>query len=127
VRRLGDSAARLVFSVDTSVGALVCSATRSYLRLYHLSRPTSDFITRQLQGAIRRLPAESRYGPLRVSLTLRSRAGRILVALRVSRAGSANLRLGPLVKGAPVTVQAGYRRGRGGGTLTFRSILPRQV
>jgi hypothetical protein len=125
--RLGDSAARLVFPLDSNLGTLVCATTRSYLRLYHLSRPTSEFITRQLRGAIRRLPGKSGSRPLRVSLTLRSRAGKILVALRVPSPGRAGLRLASLARGAPLSVRAGYRPGRGGGTLTFRSVPPRQA
>jgi hypothetical protein len=125
--RLGDSTTRLAFPVDANLGPLVCAASLSFFRLVGLPRPASSFITRQLMGAIRRLPARSGARSVRVALTLSRHKGRIRAALRVSGAGAIDLRLASLTRGAPPGAEAKYRPGRGGGTLTFSSAAPRDA
>ena len=124
--RIGDSTARLALPLDVGTVSLVTGPTRSFLRLYHLPRPASDFITERLARAVSRLAVRLGTRPTRIRLTLRSRAGKVRIALRVFRAGSAPVPLAPLVKGAPPEVQAEYRPGRSGGTLSFTSAIKRE-
>ena len=121
--RLGDSGARLALPLDASLGSVVVGPMRSYLRLYRVPRSASEFISERMERAVRRLAARASPRPVRVHLTMRSRAGQLRVVLRVFCAGPRDLRLAPLTRGAPPTVKAEYRAGRRGGSLTFTAAL----
>jgi hypothetical protein len=121
---LWDSTTRLVFPVDASLGPLILGATRSHLNLYRLPRAMSGFITARLEGAIKKLSRTRHPSALRASLLLQRRGRRIRVAIRISRAGTADLRLSPLTRGAPSPVRAEYRPRRDGGTLAFTLDQP---
>jgi len=124
--QLGDSSASLVLPLDASLSALVMGPVRSYLRLYPLARSTSAFILQSVEKASRRLLRKPLARPGRVRLTLKSRQGQVQVALSVS-ATPRGARLASLTRGAPPLLQARYRAGRRGGTLTFVSLPPRGV
>ena len=124
--RLGDSSARLALPLDASLGPMVVGPIRSYLRLYHLPRSASEFISRRMERAVRHLAKKVSPCPPRVYLTMRSQAGKLRVILRVFCAGLRDLRLAPLTRGAPPSVKAEYRAGRRSGTLTFTSDLKRE-
>lgn len=124
--RIGDSTARVALPLDAGTVPLVTGPTRSFLRLYHLPRAASEFITERLARAVNRLGARVGAHPARIGLTLRSHAGKIRVALRVFRAGAPPVPLAPLTRGAPPEVRAEYRPGRTGGTLTFTATIQRE-
>lgn len=123
---LADSTARVSFPADASLGPLVGTAARTYLRLYRLPGPVSRFILRRLQEAILRLHRGSKTPVSRAALTLSGGAGRVRVALRAAGTAAGRLRQGSPAKGSPQGLQVEYRTGRGGGTLRFMWKAPRK-
>ncbi len=123
---LGDSTARLALPAEPGLAPVITGPARSFLRLCHLPRSASDFITRRLARAVQCVGMKGSPRPARVGLLLRSRAGTVRVVLRVFRAGPPDRHLAALARGAPATVQAEYRPLRRGGTLTFISTVKRE-
>lgn len=120
----GNSTAGLAVPLEPRFIPAVVGSARSYLRLYGVPRRVERFIVERIRAAAGRLTRSPRAAPVRIRLSLRSRSGKIRVALRVGRDPAAAKRIAPLARGSPGSVRASFQSSRTGGTLAFTADRP---